>query len=110
MADITRFRGDTIADDVLIQTADGNPINLTGYTVVMTINKRENPTDTADQVYQITATIPNPLTGVARFTPTTLQANQPPGIYYFDIQLTDDVGVIRTAVKGRYIYVQDITK
>ena len=30
--------------------------------------------------------------------------------YYFDIQMTDDVGRIKTIDKGKYIYTQDITK
>lgn len=110
MTEITRYRGDTNPDDVLILQPSGAVADLTGYTAVMTINKRENPADNTDRLYQINATFPLPSSGIARFSPSTMQADQVPGVYYFDIQLTDGTGVVRTAVKGKYVYVQDITK
>ncbi len=107
---ITRFRGDTSSDEFSIyNNTTGAPANLTGSSLVLTINSVLNPTDASQQLFQMTGNVSDPTTGVVDFTPTLLQANNL-GTYYFDIQLTDNAGVIRTLVKDVYEFVQDITK
>lgn len=107
---ITRFRGDTYADSFTItNAATGNVVNLTGCSFKMTLNTLKNPPDATTQVYQLIGTIDDPTTGVVNFTPTAQQANQV-GFFYFDVEMTDGMGIPHTLVKDSYIYQEDITK
>lgn len=110
MTDITRHRGDTAADLITIQTSAGVAIDITGYAFILTVNSEENPPDVATELYSLTGTILDAAAGTVEFVPTAMQADQKPHEYYFDIQMTDDVGRIKTIDKGSYTYVQDISK
>ena len=108
--DIERYRGDTAADSILVvNETTGTPANLTGSTLVMTLDSKRNPTDSSTQVYQLTGVSSSPISGVVEFSPSLVQSNLI-GLYYYDIQLTDSNGLIRTISKGTYQYLQDITK
>lgn len=107
---ITRYRGDTAPDKWIIEDEDGNPRDLTGCSAVLTVNRLKNPTSTATQVFQIAATVTAPLTGAALFFPTSLEADQAPGKYFYDVQLTDADGLVSTIEKGVYRFLQDISK
>lgn len=107
---IERRRGDTYANVVTIKSSDGNPVNLTGYTIVMTVDRRREPTDNTTMVFQITGVLTEPTLGRVSFTPTSLNAATAAGTYYYDIQLTSGTGVIKTAGAGKYVFKQDITK
>jgi hypothetical protein len=110
MTDITRFRGDTAADEVTVQTAAGVAIDITGFSFLMTVSTIENPPDANSQLYQITGSITNTAGGVVEFVPSGANADQIPADYYYDIQMTDTAGRIKTIAKGKYSYTQDITK
>lgn len=105
---IKRKRGDTYPDKLTISVG-GDIANLTGCSVKMTLNTKKNPPDNTTEVYQIDGMITDPINGVVEFAPTALQADQV-GSFYYDIQLTDASGLIRTIVSGIYEYSQDITK
>lgn len=105
---ITRYRGDTGPDKILI-SKDGAAQNLTGCIVYMTLNTKKNPTDTVDQVYQLIGSVTTPTSGVVEFAPNATQADRV-GLFYYDIQITDAVGNKITVAKDVYQYVQDITK
>jgi hypothetical protein len=112
MTEITRKRGDTYGDVfTLTDKANNQPLNVAGYTgIVMTLDDRVNPADTSTQVYQLAATVLGPTSaGKIEFAPTLAQADRV-GRFFFDIQLTDPAGRIRTVMAGRYTYLQDITK
>jgi hypothetical protein len=51
----------------------------------------------------------SPSSGIVEFSPTASQANQV-GNFYYDIQMTDSNGKIRTVMLDEYSYTQDITK
>ena len=106
---ITRRRGDTYPDVIKISAPSGGAADLTGCTVVMTLNSKKEPPDDTTQVYQLMASIADPLSGIVEFAPNSTQADLV-GFYYFDIQMTDMLGVIRTIQTGTYEYKQDITK
>jgi hypothetical protein len=110
MTDITRYRGDTAADEITVQNSAGAAVDITGFTFVMTVSTIENPPDNTSELYSITGTITAPASGQVEFVPTTLNADQKPSTYYYDIQMTDTAGRIKTIAKGQYIYTQDITK
>lgn len=107
---IDRVRGDTYADEFVIKNVrTGAVIDVTGCTAVLTVNSDRNPTDASSQIFQITGILSDPEAGVVQFSPTTEQADQV-GTFYYDIQLTDSDGIIRTIMKDVYSFTQDITK
>lgn len=105
---ITRYRGDTGPDEILI-SKDGVAVNLTGSTVYLTLNSTKNPTDTSNQIYQLTGVSSDPTTGVVKFTPSESNADRV-GLFYYDIQIVDAQSNKITVVKDTYQYIQDITK
>lgn len=109
MSVITRYRGDTAADQFTI-TRDGVAVDITGSTFKLTVNTEQNPTDITNQLLSVTGTITDAAAGQMEFAPSALEADQTPGDYYYDVQMTDASGGIRTIIKGRYRFKQDITK
>jgi hypothetical protein len=104
---LNRTRGDTSAD-VITVSYNTLPVDLAGCTAVMTLNTLRNPVDTTSQIYQVPGVI-SLFDSSISFSPTAEQANQV-GFFYYDIQLTEANGAVRTLVKDAYNYVQDITK
>lgn len=111
MTAITRRRGDTFADEITVTSATtGAAIDITGYTFKMTVDPSKTPVDAANNLYQLTGTIVDAAAGRVEFAPSALQADQVPGTYYFDVQMIDGLGRIRTIALDKYTYTQDITK
>lgn len=105
---LERMRGDTYADRFAI-TNGGTPVNLAGCTIKMTVCSVRNPTNTSTDLFELTGVVDAPATGVVYFFPDASMTNRV-GLFYYDIQLTDANGIIRTLVKDTYTLTQDITK
>ncbi len=111
MTAITRKRGDTYADEITVTSATtGLPIDISGYSFVMTLDPEKAPATAANNLYSITGTIIDGPAGRVEFAPSALQADQAPGTYYYDIQLIDGALRKRTIALDKYVYQQDITK
>ena len=52
----------------------------------------------------------DPDTGKVSFTPTKEGTNLPVETYYYDVQMTDASGNVRTIAKFKFKITQDITK
>lgn len=109
MTEITRYRGDTVPDQFTLTDADGNAVNITGYSFTMTVDSLKTPPDNSTLQYTLTATITNAAAGEFEFAPSAVQADLV-GKFWYDIQMVDGGGAIQTLDKDRYIYTQDITK
>lgn len=113
MADvtITRKRGDTYPDVFSITLeSTGEPLDITGYSFLLTVDPAKAPADDTNNLFQIVGVIEDAVNGQVSFAPSEVQSNQTPGTYYYDGQLTDADGNVRTFVTGKYKIVQDITK
>lgn len=106
---LCRVRGDTFPFSVTITQA-GVAVDITGYTIVMTVDPSEEPADALANLFTNTAVITDGPNGVATFTLSAGDADQTPGDYFHDMQLTDGGGNIRTFARGTYQVIQDITK
>lgn len=110
MTDITRKRGDTYADEFIIKSkATGLPLDITGYSFVLTVDPEKEPADAANNKYALTGTIVDAEAGRVEFAPTALQADLV-GNFFFDVQMIDGAGRKRTIDAGKYVYKQDISK
>lgn len=107
---ISRIRGDTYADQFKISlTSTGAPANLSGCTFKMTLSTSLAPDSTVAPVYTIVGQVTDPVNGIVEFAPTADQANQV-GNFFYDIEMHDVFGKIRTILMDNYTYTQDITK
>lgn len=109
MSAIRRYRGDTVADEITITDEDGDPVNIAGRTFLLTVNTLKAPPDDTTEVFQLVGVITNAPLGIVEFAPDATQADQTPGKYYYDIEMTN-AGAIKTIVQSTYTFVQDITK
>jgi hypothetical protein len=110
MTNITRKRGDTYADEFTIKAAStGLPLDITGYTFVLTVDPEKAPATSANNLYSITGAIVDAAAGRVEFAPSPVQADQL-GAYWYDVQMVDGAGRKRTVVLAKYTYTQDISK
>ena len=103
-------RGDTTPWTFTILDSSGAAVNISGYSFLLTVDPSEEPGDDSANLFQLTGTITDAANGVVQFAMTAGQADQVPSEYYFDLQMTDGVGSIRTVAKGVFEFKQDITK
>jgi len=109
--EIRRLRGDTKPIPKILKSDDtGLAVNITGYTFVLTVDTQQNPPDAVTQQFQISGSIIDGPAGKVQFQPSLGQADQTPGTYWYDIQITEASGAIVTLLKGKWLIRQDITK
>jgi hypothetical protein len=106
---IHRRRGDTARIPFEIEDSNGDPQNITGATVTLTVNSEERPTDDTNQIFQLSGTITDEANGTGYFIVSEANADNV-GQYYYDIQVTDAAGEKETVAEGRFIMLQDRTK
>jgi hypothetical protein len=111
MTIITRKRGDTYAETIIVVTAGTTtPIDVTGCTFLLTVDPAKAPADNTNNLFDIVGTILDAPAGEVEFAPSALDADQLPGTYYYDIQMTDGAGRVRTVALDKWVVTQDITK
>ena len=106
---ITRTRGDTYPFTVTFVDDDGAVIDLTGASFVLTVNAEEDPTATQLPEFSLVGVVNDPLDGTIEFTMSEADADRF-GLFYYDIQMTDVQGYVRTMMRGTFEMRQDITK
>jgi hypothetical protein len=107
---INRVRGDTYADQGVISSkTNGLSVDLSGSTLTMTLSSVRNPADDSTQIYQLNGIMIDAVNGVVGFAPNAQQSDIV-GLFYYDVQLVDVSGIVRTLVKDVYVYEEDITK
>ena len=112
IGDITWFRGDSYPAEIhIVNTNTGDALDITGYTFKLTVDTNKNPADDSTKLFELLGNIdPDPTTGKVAFTPTPENNDLVPKNYYYDIEMTDPMGYVRTIAKNKWIIVQDITK
>lgn len=110
MATITNLYIDAGADYSIIVTANqgnGDPLNLTGYTVKSQVRKSyASPT-----AYDFTASIFAATSGKIRLSMTATQTSAiKPGRYLYDVEITSAIGEKRRVLEGIIIITPEITQ
>lgn len=108
--DVCVTRGDTVAWTFTVQNSAGVATDITGATFLLTVDPDPAPTTSAANLFQLTGTVTDAPNGVVEFAMSPTQADQVPSVYFFDLQMTDVTGAIRTLAKGKFEFRQDITK
>lgn len=107
---ISMYRGDSYPITFTLKDSAGSTIDLTGCSLLMTVDQLENPPDDTTKLFDVTGALSDdPTTGVVMFTPTSANTATI-GSYFYDVQLTDAYGNIRTVAKNTFTVSQDITK
>lgn len=105
------IRGDTRSINVTL-TANGAPVNITGWEVFFTVNSNSDPTtDSGAVIEKQTTSHIDPMNGKTGFTLSNSDTqNLVPGTYFYDIQFKDPDGNVTSQPQAQFIVVPDITR
>lgn len=114
--DIETVQGDTRSFTGTFSLSDGTVVDITGYSLYVTIRKYYEPTDTTDSNALIALswtagdnTGEDPTNGIYAFTLTSAQTKLDKGTYKWDFQAKTPDGVITTVFRGDFTVVPEYT-
>ncbi len=87
----------------------GSPLDITGFTFIMTVNASDDPSDDSGALFQISGVIVDGPNGRVDFQPSTTDLDAVPDRYNYDIQMVGG-GTTRTILKGSFQIDPDITR
>lgn len=103
----TIVQGDTYTQSIQVQD-DGDPIDISGWTVTVTVKET-----VGDQSYAIQRTITthdDPANGLTSFTFTGTDTDGLQGEYVYDIQIDTDGGETYTPLLGNVYFSRGVTE
>lgn len=107
---IRRVRGDTYPERFTITDEAGDPVNIAGATFRWTADPERDPATDDRNVLDVEGVIVSAVNGVVEFPLTDEQADIAPGTYWFDVEMVDSGGRVRTVARGRLVIRQDRAK
>jgi len=102
-------RGDTVPIAFTL-TENSAALNITGFTFSFTVNSSKNPVDVSTELFSIAGVLTDAPNGKVEFRPSTANTDLSPAKYYYDVQMVDTGGFIRTVIKSDFDIEQDIDK
>lgn len=109
IVNVCRSRGDTYPE-IFRLLVNGAVQNLTGYTnFKLSVHTIEDPPDLTTQEFELTGAIVSAPAGTYSFAPSAAQPVLA-GNYFYDVQVTEPSGFIRTIQKGAWDVGQDKVK
>ncbi len=111
MTDIARKRGDTYPEIWLVtDVATGLPVDITGASFRLTVDQRQAPPNASTKLWHVDGTIVSPAANGRVQFPLTVEQAASTGAFWYDLQMTDASGYIRTIDAGAWVVTDDITK
>lgn len=107
---LTRVRGDTFPIRFQIKDENGAPIDITSFSFRLTVDPSSDPPNADNNLFELTGSLDDLLNGIFSFAPSAVQADQPPNTYFYDVEMTDASGGIRTIIADVWVVPQDISK
>lgn len=109
----SHYAGDGIRTfNITLQDDEDVPIDLTGATIRMQLKTKSTGgavawtfANTGEPDTLLTTT---PLSGIITF-PEILSWTVPGGNYFYDLEITDGGGFVKTYLKGQWVVINDIT-
>ncbi len=97
----SQYQGDTFFGATFTILIDGTPLSLVGVSILMQV-KDKPASESAAQSLMVGSgiSITDAVNGVFEVEPFAI--TQVPGMYHYDIQITDSGGSVRTYVKGTF--------
>lgn len=100
-------QGSTFSVDIDVTDADGNPIDLTNYTVAGQIRKTYASLTSTN----FTASIENPIGGTVRIRLTAAETNAlKAGRYVYDVEITSPDSTVTRVVEGQVEITPGVTR
>ena len=106
MENIQHTKWDTFIRNITFTDKDDSVIDLTGSTILFTVKKDISD---AGNILQEPFVITDAVNWLARVQIDTVDMGLDIWDYYFDIQYTDSIGIIRTTLKGAFLITYEIT-
>lgn len=103
--DIFVYQGDELPWTFTIRNSSGQPVDLTGYTIDLTVDELEDPDGVTTQVFNLNGTVTNASGGVVEFALSSLEAETAVGRYYYKLFVTNALGQLYVGAAGRFIFV-----
>ena len=107
-ADLTWTRGDSGRLDVVVKQADGDPYDLTGATLFLTVKTALTVIDANATIFKNVTTHDDAAAGESHFDIATAD-NTPAGTYFYDVQLKDSTAKVYTLFGGQWRVLGDVT-
>lgn len=109
--DLCVVRGDSPVIPVVVSDENGDTVDITGYTFVMTVDPSPTPDSSANNNFSLTVgPVADGTDGTVFFQPSTGQMDLVPSVYFYDIQMTTTLPSVRTLMKGKFTVQQDVSK
>lgn len=103
------IRGDDITINCAFKDADGVAINITGYTVFLTVKNRLGDADADALISETVSSHTDPTNGITVITLDNSQTDVDEGSYFYDFQLKTGAGKIQSTKRGAFNVLTDVT-
>ena len=107
-ADLCFTRGDSGRLDVVVKQTDGDPFDLTGCSLFLTVKTALTVADGSATIAKTVTVHDDAAAGESHFDILTTD-NAAAGTYYYDVQLKDATGKIYTLFGGIWRVLADVT-
>ena len=104
-------KGDTTTIQITLKDSTGTAINITGYTIWLTIKPVFNTSDTSPvpTIQKKATAFTDPTNGTHLYTLTNTDTSISTGAYVYDIQVKDVSGTITTPIVGDFEVLPEVT-
>jgi hypothetical protein len=107
--DIVTYRGDDFSTQIVFRDADGNAINISGWTIFFTVKKNKTDPDTM-AVASVTVAPTDPLNGVALVVVSHTVTDGLLGLFFYDFKFKKADDTIQTIVSGGITFEINVTR
>lgn len=104
------IRGDTKIYTLTYTDSDGEPLDLTGYTVWFTVKENVDDTDASAKIQKEITSHTDPTNGITTVTLDPADTDDLAGSYHYDIQLVDSDGNPMSTRKSTFTVWKDVTR
>lgn len=104
------YRGDTLTLSLSFKDSAGDPLDITGWKLYLTIKKNITDTDDDAVVSMEEDTHSDPTGGITSFKVPAADTHDLLGRHYYDIQVKRPNGDISTIVNSTMIFLEDVTR
>jgi len=110
MSRLSVYRGDDKTFNFTFVDGDGDPVDITGWTIFFTVKENESDADDDAKISVDVTSHTSPTGGLSSLSITDSDTNITPKRYYYDFQIKKADGIIRTLLKGTIQVMTDITR